>query len=103
VIGVRERVVVIGAGVAGSAAAWRLAERGADVVLVDRFGVGHDRGASHGSSRIFRHAYSNVHYVRLAARALLDRLAGSHEPDGIHLIKPEMRIRQSTSPCIPRK
>ncbi len=35
---------------------------------------------------------------RLAARALLDRLAGSHEPDGIHLIKPEMRIRQSTSP-----
>ncbi len=33
---------------------------------------------------------------RLAARALLDRLAGSHEPDGIHLIKPEMRIRQST-------
>ena len=35
---------------------------------------------------------------RLAARALLDRLAGSHEPDGMHLIKPEMRIRQSTSP-----
>jgi len=35
---------------------------------------------------------------RLAARALLDKLAGSHEPDGIHLIKPEMRIRQSTGP-----
>jgi DNA-binding LacI/PurR family transcriptional regulator len=35
---------------------------------------------------------------RLAARALLDKLAGSHEPDGIHLIKPEMRIRQSTAP-----
>jgi DNA-binding LacI/PurR family transcriptional regulator len=39
---------------------------------------------------------------RLAARALLDRLAGSHEPDGMHLIKPEMRIRQSTSPHRPR-
>jgi DNA-binding LacI/PurR family transcriptional regulator len=39
---------------------------------------------------------------RLAARALLDRLAGSHEPDGLHLIKPEMRIRQSTSPHRPR-
>ena len=39
---------------------------------------------------------------RLAARALLDRLAGSHEPDGIHLIKPEMRIRQSTTPYRPR-
>lgn len=39
---------------------------------------------------------------RMAARALLDRLAGSHEPDGIHLIKPEMRIRQSTGPYRPR-
>ena len=35
---------------------------------------------------------------RIAARALLDKLTGSHEPDGIHLIKPEMRIRQSTGP-----
>ena len=35
---------------------------------------------------------------RNAARALLDKLSGSHEPDGIHLIKPEMRIRQSTGP-----
>ncbi|MCO6185016.1 LacI family DNA-binding transcriptional regulator [Rhizobium sp. L1K21] len=34
---------------------------------------------------------------RLAARALLDKLSGSHEPDGLHLIKPEMRIRQSTA------
>lgn len=80
---VNERVVVVGAGVAGSAAAWRLAERGADVVLVDRFGAGHDRGASHGTSRIFRHAYPNLHYVRLAARALrgwtaLAQLTGAH-------------------------
>jgi DNA-binding LacI/PurR family transcriptional regulator len=40
---------------------------------------------------------------RLAARALLDRLAGSHDPDGLHLIKPEMRIRQSSGPMKPRK
>lgn len=39
---------------------------------------------------------------RLAARALLDKLAGSHEPDGLHLIKPEIRIRQSTGPVRPR-
>lgn len=65
-----ERVVVVGAGVVGSAAAWRLAQRGADVVLVDRFDAGHDRGASHGTSRIFRHAYRDVRYVRLAAQAL---------------------------------
>jgi len=35
---------------------------------------------------------------RMAARALLEKLAGSSEADGLHLIKPEMRIRQSTSP-----
>lgn len=40
---------------------------------------------------------------RRAARALLDRLAGSNEVNGLHLIKPEMRIRQSTAPMTPRK
>ncbi|TPW30678.1 LacI family DNA-binding transcriptional regulator [Pararhizobium mangrovi] len=35
---------------------------------------------------------------RSAARALLDKLSGSSEPNGLHLIKPEMRIRQSTGP-----
>lgn len=35
---------------------------------------------------------------RMSARALLDRLSGSDEPNGLHLIRPEMRIRQSTSP-----
>lgn len=39
---------------------------------------------------------------RLAARALLDKLADSHALDGLHLIKPEMRIRQSTGPVRPR-
>ncbi|MEQ8741448.1 MAG: LacI family DNA-binding transcriptional regulator [Hoeflea sp.] len=38
---------------------------------------------------------------RFAARALLDKLNGSSEADGLHLIKPEMRIRQSTSPLNP--
>ena len=35
---------------------------------------------------------------RAAARALLDKLNGSSEPNGLHLVKPEMRIRQSTGP-----
>jgi DNA-binding LacI/PurR family transcriptional regulator len=35
---------------------------------------------------------------RNAARALLDKLSGSHAFDHLHLIKPEMRIRQSTAP-----
>ena len=65
----RPRVVVVGAGVMGAAAAWRLAQRGADVTLLEQFGPGHERGASHGSSRIFRLAYAEPEYVRLAQRA----------------------------------
>jgi sarcosine oxidase len=63
-------VVVVGAGVMGAAAAWRLARRGAKVVLLDRFPAGHSHGASHGASRIFRHADPSGHYLRMAAEAL---------------------------------
>ncbi|WP_159793628.1 N-methyl-L-tryptophan oxidase [Puerhibacterium puerhi] len=47
-------VVVVGLGAFGSAALWRLAERGVDVVGIDRFDVGHDLGSSHGLTRLFR-------------------------------------------------
>jgi len=42
-------VVVVGAGVMGSATAWRLAARGHDVVLLEQFDLCHDRGSSHGA------------------------------------------------------
>ncbi|WNI19386.1 FAD-dependent oxidoreductase [Actinacidiphila sp. ITFR-21] len=64
------RVVVVGGGVMGSSAAWHLAARGADVTLFEQFAPGHDRGSSHGSSRIFRLAYADPFYVGLAVRAL---------------------------------
>ncbi|HEV7626193.1 MAG TPA: FAD-dependent oxidoreductase, partial [Streptomyces sp.] len=51
---VRTDVVVIGLGAFGSAALWRLADRGIDVVGVERHGVGHDFGSSHGGTRLFR-------------------------------------------------
>ena len=60
-------VAVIGGGAMGSAAAWQLAVRGHRVVLFEQFGPGHTRGASHGSSRIFRHAYPLRRYVDLAS------------------------------------
>jgi sarcosine oxidase len=63
------KVVVIGGGVMGASAAWRLARRGAEVVLLEQFGPRHDKGSSHGSSRIFRLAYPDRLYVDLAARA----------------------------------
>jgi sarcosine oxidase len=62
-------VVVVGGGAMGSAAAWQLARRGADVVLLEQFGPGHARGSSHGSSRIVRLTYVDPFYVDLAAAA----------------------------------
>lgn len=63
-------VVVIGAGVMGSATAWALARAGREVLLLDRFEIGHRHGSSHGTSRIFRFSYDEEPYVRLAMEAL---------------------------------
>jgi sarcosine oxidase len=64
------KVAVVGGGVMGSATAWQLSRRGVDVVLHEQFGPGHDRGSSHGGSRIFRFAYDDPEYVRMAMAAL---------------------------------
>jgi sarcosine oxidase len=50
----------------GAATAWQLARRGADVVVHEQFEADHDRGSSHGRSRIFRTAYPDPEWVRLA-------------------------------------
>lgn len=62
-------VVVVGGGAMGAAAAWQLAERGVEVVLLERFGPGHTRGASHGASRIFRLSYPDPVHIALAREA----------------------------------
>ena len=64
-------VAIVGLGAMGSAAAWHLSRRGRAVVAFEQFNPGHDRGSSHGHSRIFRTAYSEgAAYVPLALRAL---------------------------------
>src|SRR6516225_7026426 len=65
----RVDVVVIGAGLAGSAAAWALVRRGRSVAVLEAFEPGHWRGSSHGSARIFRRAYPDPLYVRLTGQA----------------------------------
>ncbi|MDM7831668.1 N-methyl-L-tryptophan oxidase [Cellulomonas edaphi] len=62
--------VVVGGGVMGAAAAWQLARRGREVVLLERFGPGHLQGASHGSSRIYRTTYASDDYLDLTQEAL---------------------------------
>ena len=63
-------VVVAGAGGMGSAALYHLARRGVRVCAVERFGIAHDRGSSHGDTRIIRKAYmEHPDYVPLLHRA----------------------------------
>src|SRR5215213_1187305 len=59
-------VLIVGAGVMGCAAAYQLAKDGVRVLLFDQFTVGHNRGSSHGPSRIIRLAYDSLDYVALA-------------------------------------
>ncbi|HEX5246742.1 MAG TPA: FAD-dependent oxidoreductase [Gaiellaceae bacterium] len=63
------RVAVVGAGVMGCATAWALRERGADVTVHEQFELDHDRGSSHGRTRIFRVAYPDPDWIRFAQEA----------------------------------
>jgi sarcosine oxidase len=54
----------------GSAAAWWLARRGVRVGVYEQFEPLHERGSSHGGSRIFRLAYPDRRYVAMATEAL---------------------------------
>jgi sarcosine oxidase len=63
------KVGVVGAGVMGLATARVLAQRGHDVTVYEQFELGHKRGSSHGTSRIFRLSYDEEYWIRLAQRA----------------------------------
>lgn len=63
-------VIILGLGAMGSAAAYHLARRGRRVLGLEQFTPAHDRGASHGRSRIIREAYfEDPRYVPLIQRA----------------------------------
>src|SRR5918912_2700205 len=62
--------IVAGLGGMGSATAYQLAGRGRRVLGLERFAPAHDRGSSHGRSRIIRQAYfEHPDYVPLVLRA----------------------------------
>jgi sarcosine oxidase len=64
-------VAVIGLGAMGSAALFNLARQGQRVIGIEQFEPGHDRGSSHGESRIIRLSYfEHPSYVPLVRRAL---------------------------------
>ena len=53
----------------GSAAAWALTAAGHDTVVLEQFELGHQRGGSHGATRIFRAGSEQVDYLDLVERA----------------------------------
>lgn len=76
--------IVLGLGGMGSAALWHLARRGHRVLGIEQFGIGHDRGSSHGATRIIRKAYfEHADYVPLLHRTYdlwseLEAASGKH-------------------------
>jgi sarcosine oxidase len=85
-------VIVIGVGGMGSATACELARRGRRVLALEQFALGHDRGSSHGHSRIIRKAYfEHPDYVPLVCRAF-ERWYDLEQRQGVHLL--------TESPCL---
>jgi sarcosine oxidase len=66
----RSEVIVVGLGAMGAAVSWHLARRGVGVLAIDRYAPPHDRGSTHGESRITRLAVGEGdEYVPLVRRS----------------------------------
>ena len=61
--------IVVGLGAMGSAAAYQLARRGARVLALEQFWVGHKLGSSHGHHRMIRRTAPSPQLEPLIARA----------------------------------
>ena len=78
--------VVVGAGALGSATAYWLTRSGvADVVVLEQYQLGHDRGASEDYSRLIRHAYHSSVYTALT-QAAYDAWAEVEGETGLRLV-----------------
>lgn len=97
-------VIVLGLGGMGSATAAHLAARGASVLGLERFTPAHDRGSSHGETRMVRQAYfEHPDYVPLLRRAyeLFEDLDGEDpgllvETGGLMIGDPQSRTVTGT-------
>lgn len=64
-------VIVVGLGIMGASALSTLARAGANVLGLDQFAPPHDRGSSHGETRLLRVAYAEgPAYVPMAQRSI---------------------------------
>jgi sarcosine oxidase len=63
-------VIVLGVGGMGSSACYHLAKKGLNVLGLEQFSIPHDKGSSHGETRMIRKAYfEHPNYVPLLRRA----------------------------------
>jgi sarcosine oxidase len=83
---IRKDVVVVGLGAFGSAALWRLAERGVAVAGVERYGIGHNLGSTHGVTRLFRVACQEHPGLPAIARKSLELWTALGEQAGEPLV-----------------
>jgi sarcosine oxidase len=100
-------VAVIGGGVMGLATGWALKRRGVEATVYEQFKVGNSQGSSHGRSRIFRLAYPEEHYVRLAQEALrlwreLEAESGETILELSGLVEIVRSLDESTAPTLER-
>jgi sarcosine oxidase len=101
------KVAVIGGGVMGLATGWALRRRGLEPVVHEQFEVGNPHGSSHGRSRIFRLAYAEEHYVRLAQEAFalwreLEAETGETLLELYGLVEIVRTLDESTAPTLER-
>jgi sarcosine oxidase len=82
------RVVVVGLGVLGATASWILADRGLRVVGLDRFRPPHDRGSTHGATRVIREGIFEGHWYVPMLRRAYDGWSHLEEISGRTLVRP---------------
>lgn len=80
-------ICIVGAGVMGAAAACEIAREGVTVALIDQSTVPNPRAASFDHSKVFRFAYPDTFYVRLAIHART-RWRAIEEQTGARLLTP---------------
>jgi sarcosine oxidase len=83
-------VVIVGGGLLGLSTAHALRGR-RDVLVLKRETVGHARGGSHGSTRIFRLGYTDPRYVAMAQRAA-ELWRALEEEAGVQLLHPTPQL-----------
>lgn len=82
----RYDVIVVGVGGVGSAATYRLAERGLDVLGLERYDLPNEMGSSHGHSRIIRKPQHEAPAYVPLVEAAYDRWRALEERTGRELL-----------------